>query len=160
MRLVVAVVGRPRDPSLASVIRDYEARAARYWPLDVREVREEPARASASDVVRAKEGERLIAAAPPGSRLVACDESGETLTSHEFASWLQEARERARDLTLLIGGAYGLAVNVREQAERRPALAPWAPPPELPPLVPAEQLYPVGTLLRRGAHPQWSVRVD
>ena len=41
MRIVVAVVGKPRDAALAAAIRDYEARATRYWPLEVREVREE-----------------------------------------------------------------------------------------------------------------------
>src|SRR5207248_726507 len=37
MRLVVAVVGKARNPALSEAIRDYEKRAARYWPLDVHE---------------------------------------------------------------------------------------------------------------------------
>ena len=149
MRLVVAVVGRPRDPSLASAIRDYESRAGRYWPLEVREVREESARSSSPDAVRAREGERLIASAPAGSRIIACDEGGERLSSQEFAAWLQEAREQARDVTFVIGGAYGLAHAVRQQAERRLALAPWTLPHELARLVLAEQLYRAGTIVRR-----------
>jgi len=149
MRLVLAVVGRPRDASLASVIREYETRAARYWPLEVREVREEPARAASPDVVRAREGERLIASAPPGSRLVACDEGGDAFTSQQFATWLQEARERARDVTFVIGGAYGLGDAVRQQAERRLSLAPWTLPHELARLVLGEQLYRAGTIVRR-----------
>jgi 23S rRNA (pseudouridine1915-N3)-methyltransferase len=149
MRLVVAVVGRPRDPDLASVIREYETRAARYWPLDVREVREEPSRGSPPELVREREGERLIASAPAGSRLVACDERGEALTSHQFAAWLQEARERARDVTFAIGGAFGLSDAVRERAERRLSLASWTLPHELARLVLAEQLYRAGTITRR-----------
>jgi 23S rRNA (pseudouridine1915-N3)-methyltransferase len=43
MRLVVAVVGKARNAALGEAIRDYETRAARYWPLDVHEVREERA---------------------------------------------------------------------------------------------------------------------
>jgi 23S rRNA (pseudouridine1915-N3)-methyltransferase len=39
VRLVVAVVGRPRDRHLAAAIEEYETRAARYWPLAVAEVR-------------------------------------------------------------------------------------------------------------------------
>jgi 23S rRNA (pseudouridine1915-N3)-methyltransferase len=148
MRLVVAAVGRPRDPDLASAIRDYETRAGRYWPLDVREVREEPARSASAEVVRQKEGERLLAAAA-GSRIVACDEAGDALTSHQFAQWLQEARERARDVTFVIGGAYGLADPVRDRADRLLKLAPWTLPHELARLVLAEQLYRAGTILRR-----------
>ncbi len=148
MRLVVAVVGRPRDPDLASAIRSYETRAARYWPLDVREVREEPARSSAPERVREKEGERLLTAAA-GSRLVVCDETGDTLTSQQFAAWLQEARDRGRDVTFVIGGAYGLAQTVRDRADRLLKLAPWTLPHELARLVLAEQLYRAGTIVRR-----------
>jgi 23S rRNA (pseudouridine1915-N3)-methyltransferase len=148
MRLVVAVVGRPRDPDLASAIRDYEMRAARYWPLDVREVREESARRSAPKTVRDKEGERLLTAAA-GSRLVACDETGDALTSRQFAEWLQEERERGRDVTFVIGGAYGLAQAVRDRADRHLKLAPWTLPHELARLVLAEQLYRAGTIVRR-----------
>jgi 23S rRNA (pseudouridine1915-N3)-methyltransferase len=149
MRLVVAVVGRPRDPDLASAIRGYETRAARYWPLDVREVREESARGSRLDIVREKEADRLLTTAPEGSRIVACDESGDALTSQQFADWLQETRERARDVTFVIGGAYGLASSVRERADRLLKLAPWTLPHDLARLVLAEQLYRAGTIVRR-----------
>jgi 23S rRNA (pseudouridine1915-N3)-methyltransferase len=149
MRLVVAVVGRPRDADLASAIRRYEARAARYWPLDVREVREESARSSAPDVVRQREGERLVKTAPVASRIVACDEAGDALTSRHFADWLQAERENARDVTFLIGGAYGLAPAVRERADRLLKLAPWTLPHDLARLVLAEQLYRAGTIVRR-----------
>jgi 23S rRNA (pseudouridine1915-N3)-methyltransferase len=148
MRLVVAVVGRPRDPDLASAIRGYETRAARYWPLDVREVREESARGTPPDAVRDKEGERLLTAAA-GSRVVACDESGDALTSPQFAEWLQEARESARDVTFVIGGAYGLPQSVRDRADRLLKLAPWTLPHELARLVLVEQLYRAGTIVRR-----------
>jgi 23S rRNA (pseudouridine1915-N3)-methyltransferase len=148
MQLVVAVVGRPRDPDLASAIRDYETRAARYWPLDIREVREESRRSSPPDAVREREGERLLSAAG-GSRLIACDETGDALTSQQFAEWLQEARERARDVTFVIGGAYGLAQSVRDRADRLLKLAPWTLPRELARLVLAEQLYRAGTIVRR-----------
>jgi 23S rRNA (pseudouridine1915-N3)-methyltransferase len=148
MRLVVVVVGRARDPDLASTIRGYETRAARYWPLDVREVREEPGRGVTPEVVRAREGERLLAAAA-GSRVVACDESGDAMTSAQFADWLQRAREQARDVTFVIGGAYGLSPAVRERADHLLMLAPWTLPHELARLVLAEQLYRAGTILRR-----------
>jgi 23S rRNA (pseudouridine1915-N3)-methyltransferase len=149
MRLVVAVVGKPRHPDLASAIREYETRAARYWPLEVREVREEPARGTAPEIVREREGDRLVATAAPSSRLVACDEAGEGLTSQQFAAWLQDARERAKDLTLVIGGAFGLAPAVRDRAERLLALASWTLPHALARLVLAEQLDRAGTIVRR-----------
>jgi 23S rRNA (pseudouridine1915-N3)-methyltransferase len=60
MRLTVAAVGKPRNAALSAAIHDYESRAARYWPLDVHEVREERAAGAGSDLVREREGQRLL----------------------------------------------------------------------------------------------------
>src|SRR3954466_15000553 len=106
MRFVVAVVGKPRDANLAGAIREYETRAGRYWSLEVHEVREEPSRSGSADLVREREGERLLDACPPGAQLVACELTGKTMSSEQFARWMQEQRERARDVALLIGGAF------------------------------------------------------
>jgi len=147
MKLIVAAVGKPRNAALAAAISHYETRAAKYWPLDVREVKEENARGASERVVRDKEAERL-AARVEGATLVACDERGRTMTSEAFARFVQDARERARDIAFVIGGAYGLADSLRERAQSRLALAPWTLPHELARLVLAEQLYRAGTIVR------------
>lgn len=147
MKVIVAAVGRPRHAALAAAIEQYEHRAARYWPLEVREVREESARGASVDVILEKEGRRL-ADRVEGATLVACDELGERMTSAAFARFLQDARERARDLAFVIGGAYGLSESLRTGARHRLALAPWTLPHELARLVLAEQLYRAGTIVR------------
>lgn len=150
MKLIVAAVGRPRNAALAAAIEQYEERASRYWPLEIREVREATARGSSHgqvSIVRAEEAERLRARVD-GATLVACDEHGRSMTSAKFAAWVQEARERARDLAFVIGGAYGLDRPLLESAQLRLALAPWTVPHELARLVLAEQLYRAGTILR------------
>ena len=148
MRIVVAAVGRPRGSEVAAAIHEYETRAARYWPLEVREVREEPARSSAPELVREREGERLQAALPPGARVVACDPGGTGMTSEAFSAWLQAEREAARDIAFIIGGAYGLASSLTANAAKKLLLAPWTLPHELARLVLAEQLYRAGTIVR------------
>ena len=147
MKLIVAAVGKPRNAELAAAIEHYETRAARYWPLDVREVREEAAKGSSVAVVKDREAERL-AARVEGAALVACDERGTAMTSTKFAAFVQDARERARDLAFVIGGAYGLAESIIARAQTRLALAPWTLPHELARLVLAEQLYRAGTIVR------------
>lgn len=148
MRFVVAVVGKPRDAHLSAAIREYETRAGRYWPLDVHEVREEPARSGSADLVREREGERLLAAVPAAAQVVACDVGGRTMTSEQFARWLQELRERARDVAFVVGGAFGLGTNVKQRATLSVSLAPWTLPHELARLILAEQLYRAGTIGR------------
>ena len=147
MRLVVAVVGKPRNAALAAAIADYETRAARYWPLDVHEVREERTGALPPAQVREREGERLLERAGRG-RVVACDPGGRSYTSEEFAAWLQQERDADRDVSLIIGGAHGLSESVLSRAVSRLSLAPWTLPHELARLVLAEQLYRAGSITR------------
>jgi 23S rRNA (pseudouridine1915-N3)-methyltransferase len=147
--MIVAVVGKPRDAALAAAIRDYEARAARYWPLEFKEVREESGRSLAPEQVRAREGERLAAALPDSTYVVACERGGVTMTSEEFAQWLQRRREQAKDVAFVIGGAHGLGEATQRVASARLALAPWTLPHEIARLVLAEQLYRAGTIVRR-----------
>lgn len=148
MRVVLLAVGRPRHGGLAEAISDYETRAARYWPLDVVEVREEAARGASIEVVRSREADRLLERTPNDARVVACDPGGETLDSAQFARWLAEQRDRAQTVAFVIGGAYGLGDAVRHRAARRLSLAPWTLPHELARLVLAEQLYRAGTIVR------------
>jgi 23S rRNA (pseudouridine1915-N3)-methyltransferase len=148
VRVVVAAVGAPRDPALGAAIAEYETRASRYWPLDVRTIREESARHLSPETVRDREGERLATAVGP-ALIVACTEDGARMTSAEFARWLQSEREAARrDVAFVIGGAYGLGATVLGVAGRRLSLAPWTLPHEMARLVLAEQLYRAGTIIR------------
>jgi 23S rRNA (pseudouridine1915-N3)-methyltransferase len=136
MRLVVAVVGKARNRALGEAIRDYEARAARYWPLDVHEVREERASGNAIEKVKDKEGARL------------CEQGGRSLDSAQFAELLKRARDDDRDLAFLIGGAFGLTPDVSSRAAFKLALAPWTLPHEIARLVLVEQIYRAGTIVR------------
>lgn len=147
MRLTVAVVGKPRNAALAAAIHEYETRAARYWPLDVHEVREERGKSGDSRLVRKREGERL-AERVGSSRLVACDISGKGFTSERFAEWLRTERDRDRDLAFVIGGAFGLSDDLLEASSTRLSLAPWTLAHELARLVLAEQLYRAGSIVR------------
>ena len=123
-------------------------RAARYWPFETCEVREESARGLGPDLVREREGERLAARLPAGMRVVACDATGTSMSSQRFADWLREARDRAQSIAFVIGGAFGLATTLRQRADMTLSFAPWTLPHELARLVLAEQLYRAGTIAR------------
>jgi len=148
MRLVVAVVGKARHPALGEAIRDYEERAARYWPLDVHEVREERASGVPVEKVMQREGERLAERIPDRAQRVACEVGGKSFTSSQFADFLRSARDENRDIAFLIGGAFGLAPGVTSNSTLKLSLAPWTLPHEIARLVLAEQIYRAGTIVR------------
>lgn len=148
MRISLLVIGRPRHAGLADAIRDYETRAARYWPLDVVEVKEESGRGLSPAIVMAREAERLAERIPGDAQVVACDPGGESMDSSRFAAWLQSQREQAKSVALVIGGAHGLGEGIRSRAVRKLSLAPWVLPHEVARLVLSEQLYRAGTIIR------------
>lgn len=148
MELALAVVGRAHDAALGASIAEYEKRAARYWPLVVREVKEAGGRSVTPAVTRRLEGERLLAASLGRGELVACDERGPTMTSADFAGWLGRLRDTGGAVTFIVGGAFGLDEAVRSRATRLLAVAPWTLPHEMARLVLTEQLYRAGTILR------------
>jgi 23S rRNA (pseudouridine1915-N3)-methyltransferase len=148
VRVVIAAVGKPRDRHLAAAIDEYETRAARYWPLDVVEVREASGRGVSAEQAKEKEGERLLERVPDSATVIVCDELGDRLTSAEFSALIVSSRDRARDIAFVIGGAFGLSPTVRAKASRSIQLAPWTLPHEMARLVLAEQLYRAGTIVR------------
>ncbi len=149
MRVSVLVVGKP-SKRLSSAIAEYETRAARYWPLEVIEVREEKAGKNRdADQVRAAESARLWARVPTGAESVALTRTGEALASAELARWLGgRAVEAHAGVAFLIGGALGLADDVVQRCHRRLQLSAMTLPHELARLVLAEQLYRAGTIVR------------
>lgn len=149
MKVYLVAVGKPRNAALAAAIGEYEERAARYWPLERIEVREEPAKSAGADLVRDREGERLAAKIPAGAVIVCCDAGGRPMDSTAFSTWLQGQREGGRDVAFVIGGAFGLSPALLRRAAVRLELAPWTLPHELARLVLAEQIYRAGTIVRR-----------
>lgn len=146
MRLQIVVVGKVKHAGLLEAIADFERRAARYWPLDVTEIKEQTGATTA--VTLAKEGERLLAAVG-SSECVLCDERGEDRSSTAFATWLQERRERGRDLAFVIGSAFGVSPEVRARADSQLRLAPWTLNHDHARLILCEQIYRAGTILRK-----------
>ncbi len=149
MKVSVLAVGKP-GPLLADAINDYEARARRYWTLDVVEVREEKARKGMpAERVRAAESARLLERVPEGAELVALTRTGESWSSSALARYLERLALHGRaGAAFVIGGAYGLAEELLRPARHRLSLSTFTLPHDLARLCLAEQLYRAGTILR------------
>lgn len=150
MKITILAVGSPHG-RLAPAIREYEDRAARYWKLETRTV--DPAKATRNrpeDEIRAAEAERLTAAVPDRTEIVALTRRGKSWTSRKLASYLNELGVRSGGgATFVIGGAYGLHDSLLRRAQRRLSLSSMTLPHDLARLLLAEQLYRAGTIIRR-----------
>lgn len=101
-------------------------------------------------LVRA-EGERLLAAVPSGSYLIALDERGREWSTVELAEQLTGWLHAGCDLSLLVGGPDGLAPACRDRAKQLWSLSRLTLPHPLVRIMVAEQLYRAWSLLHR--HP-------
>lgn len=149
MKLTLLVVGRP-DRLLREAIEEYEQRAARYWSLDVIEVKEERAhRNTPAERTREAESARLWERVPPGTEVIALTRTGDAWSSSRLARHLQQlALHGEAGATFVIGGALGLSDDVLKRADRRMRLSTLTLTHDIARLVLAEQLYRAGTIAR------------
>lgn len=149
MKVTVLAVGRPRPP-LAAAIAEYEARAARFWNLEVVEIREAAGRGSdAADTVRRTESARLAGRVPSGADVVLLTRTGRPMSSGELARYLEGLAVHGHPgAAFIIGGAEGIDEAAFARVARRLSLSAMTLPHELARLVLAEQLYRAGTILR------------
>ena len=149
MKLTLLVIGKA-GPLVADAVADSERRAARYWNLDVVEVREERGRKGLSEaVIRDAESARLLERVPAGFEICALTRDGEHWSSNELARYLENLGVQSRaGVAFVIGGALGLSEALIERAERTLSLSPMTLTHELARLIIAEQLYRAGTIVR------------
>lgn len=98
-----------------------------------------------------EEGERLMAAVPSGSCLIALDERGQQWSTAELAEQLTGWLRDGRDLSLLVGGPDGLDASCRARAQRHWSLSRLTLPHPLVRVLVAEQVYRAWSLLHN--HP-------
>jgi 23S rRNA (pseudouridine1915-N3)-methyltransferase len=98
-----------------------------------------------------EEGERMLAAVPPGARVVALDRGGKPWSTEQLAAILRTWLAEGRDVALLVGGPEGLAPACRQHADELWSLSPLTLPHGLVRILVAEQIYRVWTILQN--HP-------
>jgi 23S rRNA (pseudouridine1915-N3)-methyltransferase len=149
VRVAVVVVGKVRG-DLQAAVTEYEARAGRYWKLEVAEVAAGVRGGQASgERVKEAEAERILARIPGELEVVALTRDGKAMESRELAGYLEgHAVRSSAGVAFVIGGAFGLGAAVLKRANRELSLSAFTLPHEMARLVLAEQLYRAGTVVR------------
>jgi 23S rRNA (pseudouridine1915-N3)-methyltransferase len=122
VRWTVLAVGRARAP-YADDLAHYERLLARRATVEVVEVRED---------------ERLERRIPDRAWVCLLDAAGPSRDSLDFARWVQDRREAARDVCLVIGGPTGTGLSRHDE---RLSLGPMTLPHLLARVVLLEQLF-------------------
>ncbi len=142
MRITLAAVGRMKAGPLRDLYQDYAGRLGQgpFESLVLREV-EERRPLPVPELIR-REGRLLLGAVPPKARLIALDQNGPSMTSVDLANLLGSWRDQGNaEVAFVIGGAEGLAEELRAAADRILSLGPMTWPHLLVRALLAEQLY-------------------
>jgi 23S rRNA (pseudouridine1915-N3)-methyltransferase len=128
MHVRIIAVGKVKEKYLNEGILEYAKRLRPYLDLQILEINEEKRPASASSFMEKsameKEGGRILAAIPPGSFTIALDVQGTEWSSGKLAeSFRQWELAGKNQITFIIGGDLGLAMEVLSRSDMRLSLS-------------------------------------
>jgi 23S rRNA (pseudouridine1915-N3)-methyltransferase len=150
MKISLWSVGKPHDAYMKEGITEFTKRISRYFPVEwtIIPVPKNAGMMSASDLKK-NEGEIILQWLRPDDYLIALDEHGKEFTSEGLSQFLQQrATASTKHLVFLIGGAFGLDVEVLKKAKLKWSLSQLTFPHQLVRLILAEQVYRACTILQ------------
>ncbi|MDP9170929.1 MAG: 23S rRNA (pseudouridine(1915)-N(3))-methyltransferase RlmH [Acidobacteriota bacterium] len=139
MKVFLYYIGKAKDKNSNALAADYMARANRYTPCVMAEIR--PDRTD-------------FWTKHPTAKKILLDPAGKALDSNAVADLVAKAEMAGHDLVFVIGGHDGLPDAWRERADLLLSLSAMTMPHELARAVVAEQIYRAFTILRGHPYPR------
>lgn len=145
MTVRIVCVGKLKERYFIDACAEFQKRLSRFCSLQIVEVPDEKAPESLhpadEDLVREKEGKRILKAIGPKDFVVALAIDGRQMTSEGFAAYLAARETDARPLTFVIGGSLGLSPAVYARADAKISFSKMTFPHRIARLLLLEQLY-------------------
>ena len=141
MRLLIVAVGQRVPDWAASAYDDYAKRFPPELKVELKAIKTEPRGSKTLQTLYAAERERIEAAIPRGTRVVALDERGTSLSTKALAERLKGWQLEGDDVALVIGGPDGMDPEFKAQAHERIRLSDLTLPHAMVRVLLIEQLY-------------------
>ena len=153
MELIIAAVGTRMPDWVDTAFAEYQKRMPREARIRLLEIKPEKRDGGkTAQQIMGLEAARITAALPSKSCYqIVLDERGKQLTSLALADALQNWLAAGRDVALIVGGADGLAPEIKARADLTWSLSALTLPHALVRVVLAEQLYRAVSILHN--HP-------
>jgi 23S rRNA (pseudouridine1915-N3)-methyltransferase len=101
------------------------------------------------EMLKIKEGEVILSLLGKDDYLILLDERGKSINSEALAKFLEQRTvESVKNVIFLIGGAYGVSMEVMQRANFKWSLSPLVFPHQLVRLILAEQVYRACSIMR------------
>jgi 23S rRNA (pseudouridine1915-N3)-methyltransferase len=151
LKLNLLAIGKMKHSPFIEIAEDYSGRIKKLHPFEVQEIPDKSYR-SEKEIDRQveQEAEQIRRRCKAGSRLIALDEKGKQFTSVEFSGELKKLLESgAKEIFFVVGGAYGLAQSLKQEAEWLWSLSKLTLPHQLARVLTLEQIYRALTILKK-----------
>ena len=149
MKLTLVTVGKTDVPWVREGLQLYAARLQHYVRFEIKEIPElKNAGSLSEEQIKEKEG-ALILKETEGTDMILLDEHGKEYRSLEFAKDIQNRLNRGgRDISFVIGGAYGFSPDVYAKAAGKLSLSKMTFSHQMVRTIFAEQLYRAFTIIK------------
>ncbi|WP_155593143.1 23S rRNA (pseudouridine(1915)-N(3))-methyltransferase RlmH [Lysinibacillus cavernae] len=146
MNITIVSVGKLKEKYLKMGIDEYVKRLGGYAKMDLIEVPDEKAPEQLSDaemdIVKKKEGERILAKISPDAYVIALAINGKMKTSEQMAADIESLMTYGKSkIAFVIGGSLGLHEDVLKRADEQQSFGKMTLPHQLMKLVLVEQIY-------------------
>ena len=142
MQLIIAAVGHKMPAWIETGFQEYAKRMPPECKLVLKEIKPiDRASNKNAEAVMAQERIRIEAVLPKGGRMIALDERGQDLTTMQMSQLLTQWQQQGGDVTFVIGGADGLDVDLKKNADMLIRISSLTLPHGMVRVLLAEQLY-------------------
>ena len=149
MKTILLLVGKTTDKHFIAGINGYAERITHYMPFEIVTIPELKNTKNLSEKQqKTMEGELILRQLQTSDTVVLMDEHGKEFTSMEYARWLEQKRNTARRLVIIIGGPYGFSQKVYERANEKISLSRMTFSHQMVRLIMTEQLYRACTIIK------------
>lgn len=146
MNINIIAVGKIKEKYIQMGIDEFKKRLSRYCSLNIIEVNDEKAPENLSEremeLVKQKEGERILSKIPLNSYVIALAIEGKSLSSEEFSEKIRSLMiDSINNITFIIGGSLGLSKEVLDKSHFKLSFSKMTFPHQLMRLILLEQIY-------------------
>ncbi|WP_419957694.1 23S rRNA (pseudouridine(1915)-N(3))-methyltransferase RlmH [Psychrobacillus psychrotolerans] len=146
MNIQIVSVGKLKEKYLKMGIEEYTKRLGAYAKLDLVEVADEKAPENLSEadmeIVKKKEGDRILAKIGADTYVIALAIEGKMKTSEQLAGDIESLMTYGRSkIAFVIGGSLGLHEDVMKRSDEKLSFSKMTLPHQLMKLVLVEQIY-------------------
>ena len=145
MKIKILFVGKTVDDRITSIVDEYLKRMKNI-DITVKIVPGAKKKYSV-EVQKSEEGRSILSFIDDSDFVAILDDKGDSFTSRQFAEWLERRQTASRNITFVVGGAYGFSNEVYDRADSRISLSKMTFSHQIVRAIFAEQLYRAFTII-------------